>query len=359
MTGNLWGADVAQLRTLAQQFGNVSDNLMQTSLQLTNQINSNPAWKGNDATQFRSDWNGNHRALIQRTVRALKDESRKLLDNANEQEKASDAAPGSGGGPITLGDPGGSLAGVLGGVLGGGIAALKAGMTIQKFIKAPLTLAKHAGQYGWVLKNQRADFIKSFLQGSHRIGGPGFAAHRLLGNSALEGLLKGSASANRGLGLIDKATDIASLKNLNKHVGFLSKLGPVLEEKPWLGAGTKLEWLGKSGLARGLGWAGVGFSAYDSVKSFSDGDIKGGFVGVGKTALGVGCFLPPPAGTVCQVASVGIAVYENWDTISSVGKDIGEGVVNAVQDPGKFVSDTKDTLVDAGKSVGKFLGFGG
>jgi hypothetical protein len=135
-------------------------------------------------------------------------------------------------------------------------------------------------------------------------------------------------------------------------------LGPVLEEKPWLGAGTKLEWLGKSGLARGLGWAGVGFSAYDSVKSFADGDVKGGLASAGKGLLGVGCFLPPPAGTVCQVASVGIAVYENWDTISSVGKDIGEGVVNAVKDPGKFVSDTKDTLVDAGKSVGKFLGFG-
>lgn len=232
-------------------------------------------------------------------------------------------------------------------------------MTIQKFIKAPLTLAKHVGQYGWVLKNQRADFIKSFLQGRHRIGGAGFAAHRLLGNSALDDLLKGSASAHRGLGVIDKASDIASLKNLNKHVGILSRLGPVLEEKPWLGAGTKLEWLGKSGLARGLGWAGVGFSAYDSVKSFSEGDIKGGLGGALKTGLGVGCFMPPPAGTVCQVASVGIAVYENWDTISSVGKNIGEGVVNAVKDPGKFVSDSKDTLVDAGKSVGKFLGFGG
>jgi uncharacterized protein YukE len=354
----LWGADVAQLRTLAQQFGKVSDNLLNTSAQLTNQINNNPSWKGSDAAQFRSDWNGNHRALLQQTARALKDESRKLLDNANQQEKASDAAPGSGGGPVTLGEPGGSLAGVLGGVLLGGIGALRAGMNIQKFIKAPLTLAKHLGQYGWVLKNQRADFIKAFLQGSHRVGGPGFAAHRLLGNPALDDLLKGSAAANRGLGLIDKASDIASLKNLNQHIGVLSKFGPVLEEKPWLGAGTKLEWLGKSGLARGLGWAGVGFSAYDSVKSFADGDIKGGLAGVGKTALGVGCFLPPPAGTVCQVASVGIAVYENWDTISSVGKNIGEGVVNAVKDPGKFVRDAAGTLADAGKSVGKFFGFG-
>lgn len=361
MAGNLWGADVAQLRTLAQQFGKVSDNLLQQSSQLTSQINNNPVWKGNDASKFRSDWNGNHRALIQQTARALKEESKKLLDNANQQEKASDAAPGSGGGPGTLSGPGGTLPGVVGGVLLGGAGALRSFLTTQKFIKAPLTLAKHVGQYGWVLKNQRAELAQALLsRGRHRLGGPVFDSRHLLqntkGNAALDDLLSSSSKANRGIGIIDKASDIASLKNLHKFG--LSKLAPILEEKPWIGAGSKFEWLGKSGLGRGLGWAGVGFSAYDSVKSFSEGDVKGGLVGVGKTALGVGCFLPPPAGTVCQVASVGIAIYENWDTISSVGKNVGEGIVNAVKDPGKFVSDTKDTLVDAGKSMGKFLGFG-
>ena len=362
MAGNLWGADVAQLRTLAQQFGKVSDNLLQQSSQLTSQINSNPVWKGHDAAQFRSEWNGNHRALIQQTARALKEESKKLLDNADEQEKASDAAPGSGGGPGTLSDPGGTLPGVLGGVLLGGAGALRSFLTIQKFMKAPLTLAKHVGQYGWVLKNQRAELAQALLtKGRHRLGGPVFDSRHLLqttrGNAALEDILRNSSKANRGLGIIDKATDIASLKNLHQY-GSLSRLAPLLEEKPWIGAGKSYEWLGKGGLARGLGWAGVGFSAYDSVKSFTEGDIKGGLVGAGKTALGVGCFLPPPAGTVCQVASVGIAIYENWDTISSVGKNIGEGIADAVKDPGKFVSDTKDTLVDAGKSVGNFLGFG-
>jgi uncharacterized protein YukE len=358
VAGNMWGADVAQLRTLAQQFGQVSDTLLQTSSHLTNQINSAPAWTGNDASHFRSSWNGSHRALIQQTARALKDESKKLLDNANEQEKASDAAPGSGGGPGTLGIPGGTLPGVLGGALVGGLGALRVGMDIQKYIKAPLTLAKHAGQYGWVLKNQRADFVQSFVQGRHRIGGPGFAAHRLMGNSALDDMLKGSSAANRGIGLIDKASDIASLKNLNLHVPGLSRFGPLLEEKPWIGAGTKLEWLGKSGLGRTLGWAGVGFSAYDSVKAFSEGKVEAGLGSAFKAGLGIGSFMPPPVGTVCQVASVGILVYENWETISSVGKNIGEGIANAVKDPGKFVSNTADTLSNGVKSVGNFLGLG-
>ena len=359
MAGNLWGADVAQLRTLAQQFGKTSETLLQQSTTLTSAINGNTSWKGADGARFTSEWNSSHRALIQKTALALKAESKRLMTHAEQQEKASNAAAGAGGGPGALG-PGGNGSGGNWALLGGAAAVggLRAAMGIQKNIKAPLTLAKHVGQYGWVLKNQRADFIKSFVQGKHRIGGPGFAPHRLISNPALDDLLKGSAAANRGLAAIDKASDIASLKNLNKYIGPLSKFGPLLEEKAWLGAGTKLEWLGKSGLARGLGWAGIGFSAVDSVQSFANGDIKGGMASAGKGLLGVGCFLPPPVGTVCQVASVGIAVYENWDTISSVGKNVGEGIVNAVKDPGKFVSDAADNVKDAGKSVANFFGFG-
>ncbi|HEX9089425.1 MAG TPA: hypothetical protein VF867_18180 [Arthrobacter sp.] len=359
MAGNLWGADVAQLRTLAQQFGKTSETLLRQSATLTSAINGNTSWKGADGARFTSDWNGNHRALIQKTAQALKEESKRLMTHAEQQEKASNAAAGEGGGPGAL-SPGGTGSHGNWAVLGGAAAVggIRAAMGFQKNIKAPLTLAKHASQFGWVLKNQRADFIKSFVQGKHRIGGPGFAPHRLLSNPALDDLLKGSTAANRGLAAIDKASDIVSLKNLNKYLGPLGKFEGVFAEKPWLGAGTKLEWLGKSGLARGLGWAGVGFSAVDSVRSFADGDVKGGMASAGKGLLGVGCFLPPPAGTVCQVASVGIAIYENWDTISSVGKNVGEGIVNAVKDPGEFVSDAADTVKDAGESVANFFGFG-
>lgn len=72
MTGNVWGADVAQLRTLAQLFGKTADLLQQQSTQLSNQINNNPAWKGRDADHFRSHWKGSHRALVQQTTSRLK-----------------------------------------------------------------------------------------------------------------------------------------------------------------------------------------------------------------------------------------------------------------------------------------------
>ncbi|MDN4643640.1 hypothetical protein [Arthrobacter sp. PsM3] len=360
MAGNLWGADVAQLRTLAQQFGKTSETLLQQSTTLTSAINNNTVWKGADGARFTSEWNGGHRALIQKTALALKAESKRLLTHAEQQEKASNAATGAGGGPGALGSAGGNLAVVGGAAVVGGF---RAAMGVQKNIKAPLTLAKHVGQYGWVLKNQRAELAQTMLtRGHHRLGGPAFDSRHLgqttAGNRALEGLLKDTGKANRLLSRIDKASDIVSLKNLHQFGGPLSKLRPLLEEKAWIGAGSKMEWLGKSGLARGLGWAGVGFNTYDSVQSFADGDIKGGVGSALKAGLGIGCFLPPPAGTVCQVASVGVAIYENWDTISSVGQNIGEGIADAVRDPGKFVSDAEDTVKDAGKSVAKFFGFG-
>ena len=359
MAGNLWGADVAQLRTLAQQFGKTSETLLQQSTTLTSAINGNTAWKGADGVpvQVRMERqppcpDPEDRDGPQGRVQAADDPRRAAGEGQQRGRRSRGRAgcPPSGRQWIRrLGPPQRSRR--------RGRDPGRDGHP-KKHQSPASPLAKHVGQYGWVLKNQRADFIKSFVQGKHRIGGPGFAPHRLISNPALDDLLKGSAAANRGLAAIDKASDIASLKNLNKYIGPLSKFGPLLEEKAWLGAGTKLEWLGKSGLARGLGWAGIGFSAVDSVQSFADGDIKGGMASAGKGLLGVGCFLPPPAGTVCQVASVGIAIYENWDTISSVGKNVGEGIVNAVKDPGKFVSDAADNVVDAGKSVANFFGFG-
>lgn len=100
MAGNLWGADVAQLRTLAQQFGKTSETLLQQSTTLTSAINGTTSWKGADGARFTSEWNGSHRALIQKTALALKEESKRLLTHAEQQEKASNTATGAGGGRV-------------------------------------------------------------------------------------------------------------------------------------------------------------------------------------------------------------------------------------------------------------------
>ena len=92
MGSTVWGADVAQLRTLAQTFGKASENLLQQSSQLGQSINSAQAWKGPDAVRFKSEWNSSHRTVLMNAASALKKQSRFLLTQADEQETASNAA---------------------------------------------------------------------------------------------------------------------------------------------------------------------------------------------------------------------------------------------------------------------------
>jgi hypothetical protein len=344
VTGNLWGADVAQLRTLAQQFGNVSDHLMQTSLQLTNQINSNPSWKGNDATQFRSDWNGNHRALIQRTVRALKDESRRLLDNANEQEKASDAAPGSGGGPI----PGGTGAGQ------------PAGSGSKQNPWGPDWLAKGSPfRDAWGLRGT----AKAALDLPKNVFGLATMAAKGLDNFTDAARWAKLPATSVTYNLLDSGTDFLGLKNLQKYIPALNQFGGVFKESPWLfkGQGSVLESLGKGGLGRGLGWAGVGLNAFDAAGYLAQGKTEDALWSGTKAALGVGCFLPPPAGTVFTVVSAGIAIYEIpavKEFVNDAASRVADTVASAVKEPGKFVEDTGEKLADLGKGAASFLGFG-
>ena len=132
-------------------------------------------------------------------------------------------------------------------------------------------------------------------------------------------------------------------------------------ETPQLFKGGNLEWLGKGGLGRGLGWLGVGLIDYDTIAGLAEGDMNKATISGATTALGVACFLPPPAGTVAQVISVGWAVYDIpvvHDFVNNKVKAPGDGIASAVTDPGKFASDVGDGIKDLGKGAAKFLGFG-
>lgn len=339
MAGNLWGADVAQLRTLAQQFGKVSDNLLQQSTQLTNQINNNPTWKGNDAAQFRADWNGSHRAILQQAAVRLKQESKKLLENANQQEKASDAAPGSGGGPSG----------------GGGH-----GVTSESGPWGPDWLAKGSPfRDAWGLRGM----VKSSLDLPKSVFGLATMASKGLDTFVDAARWAKLPATSVTYNLLDSATDLLGLKNLQKYVPALNQFGGVFKESTLLfkGQGDVLESLGKGGLGRAIGWAGVGLNGYDTVKNIAEGDVNGAVWSGAKTALGVGCFLPPPAGTVCTVASAAIAVYEIpavKEFVNGAASSVADTVSSAVKDPGKFVEDTGKNLTDLGKGAASFLGFG-
>ncbi|MEZ2372843.1 WXG100 family type VII secretion target [Arthrobacter sp. RCC_34] len=150
-----YGADPAQLRALAQSFKRGSTALQFQGKQLNESIMSTQAWKGPDAESFRAEWNSQHRQSLLAASRHLETSSKVLLENAKEQETASDAATGSAGS-----GPGGNTLlqnfVEMGGILSGGISLglkIKDLVTVFKnsgaFLSTKKILDFAAGKFSW------------------------------------------------------------------------------------------------------------------------------------------------------------------------------------------------------------------
>lgn len=316
MAGNLWGADVAQLRQLAQQFGIASEALLKQSTHLSGQINNANAWKGSDATRFKSEWNSSHRMLLMKTASSLKQESKKLLEHASQQEQASNAAHGSGGGPMsTPGDgPGGSG---------------KDG----KNLWGPDWLADPDSPFrdGWDIYS----LTKAF---------PNIRA----GVYDIAGMLHKSRIAD----FADPAAWKA-FQNSDEFSRFFNTSNQLFEGK-WhealnLTEGSKA-FAAFDVLGKGLGGLGVGLDTLDAVNNFREGDYGGAAYSTTKALLGAGSFLPPPAGTVCMVASGALALYDNVPVIRDSVNWVGDKVADGAKAVGGAISD-------GAKAVGDFFGF--
>lgn len=333
------GADVEELRALARDFSGNSQKLAQAQKLIDGAVNQLPRyWQGPDAQRFASQWRGQHRGIISRTGAMLEETASELNKHAVEQEQASSTSslPGPGG-------AGGS--GHSGGGGGGNpwgpdwLSKDSPFRDAWKFyggIKNTLSLPKNLYGLGW-MANKGWDVFKDASQWGK--------------------LAARSAPFN----IMDSATDLTGLKNLNKYFPQLNSMKGFFAETPQLFKGGKLEWLGKGGLGRGLGWLGVGLNGFDAIQKGAEGDTGGALYSGAKAALGVACFLPPPAGTIAQVASVGWAIYEIpavKDFVDTGVKAIGDGITAAVKDPGKFANDVGKGIADLGKGAANFLGFG-
>lgn len=90
-----YGADVAQLRSLAKDFQRASQTLQSQGQNLTRLVNENSSWKGADAQQFKQEWNSSHRQSLMAVARMLEKGSKDLKTNAEQQEKSSEGSTGS------------------------------------------------------------------------------------------------------------------------------------------------------------------------------------------------------------------------------------------------------------------------
>ena len=82
------GADVEQLRALAQLFGDKATSLEDVVNSINGQLHS-AGWVGEDADAFKTDWDSNLTVLVRNVVDSLRERNTSLNQQADEQEKAS------------------------------------------------------------------------------------------------------------------------------------------------------------------------------------------------------------------------------------------------------------------------------
>jgi uncharacterized protein YukE len=322
VAGTLWGADVEQLRTLARQFSKTADMLSQQSQQLSGHINNSPAWQGQDAVRFRSDWNGSHRALLQKTVSRLQQESKLLLTHADEQEKASadGGAGGSGSGgrasaasstaPFTPWGPE---------WISNGNSAFRSGWDAYNGVlglkSVPLGLRdtqQFARMYGRVLPNDwGAVWSKELWKNSA-------AADDLRG--AFSGTLNLVSGRFGDLTEMARGVDAAPLGNLPMRA--LNAPGNV------------------------LGGIGVALDGLDTVNAIREGETGDAWKSGLKTIIGAGSFIPGPIGVGCMVVGGAWAAVElipgAKDSIGSVFDGAGDYVDQKAEEIGKIGQGVKD-----------------
>lgn len=85
---NMLGMDIEGVRRLAQQMQAKGDEIDSIANTLTGMLEG-VEWKGQDAEQFRGEWNGALRNMLNQVVQALRDASQKANNNANQQEQTS------------------------------------------------------------------------------------------------------------------------------------------------------------------------------------------------------------------------------------------------------------------------------
>jgi uncharacterized protein YukE len=362
MAQGFYGADPDQLRALAKQFSSGSNQIRSSLETVSSLVNSGQNWRGPDASAFVQRWNSSVKSLGNTVVHALEVEATTLIKNADEQTAASSVG-GSGGGPGGNGGPGGSGPGGSGpggpnGSGGPGSStpwdAFRDGWKEYGLTKAMFGLPKN-------------------LYGLNAMWNLGPAVFK---DADIWKLLPELDDTYR---VMDTVTDGLGLKNLNKYFPVLDGAKGFFEEAPlfFKDQGKVMESLGKGGLGRGLGWLGVGLGAFDTVNYAAEGKTGDAVWSGVKTAMGVACFLPPPAGTVFQVASAAAAIYDIPvvkefvnGSVAAAGDAIGKGVdavgkgyaiaadsvSNAIKNPDKFISDVGKGIGDLGKGVADFFG---
>lgn len=124
------GMDIEGVRALAQQFGEKAQTVEDVISTISGQVQS-VDWKGTDADQFKSEWEGTLSSQLRNVADALRQAQTTANNNADEQEQASGGGAGGGGAGGVVGSSygGGGVTGSSGSFGGGGGSAGITGST--------------------------------------------------------------------------------------------------------------------------------------------------------------------------------------------------------------------------------------
>lgn len=116
--GGMYGADVAQLRALAEQFNVAADEIERAGRVLAQDIATTASWHGPDAVSFRGAWNSSHHPRVTSATSALRAAARTVRLNADQQDRASAVEGGQAALGAAVAGAAGALSGILSGLFG-------------------------------------------------------------------------------------------------------------------------------------------------------------------------------------------------------------------------------------------------
>ncbi|KUM35766.1 hypothetical protein [Arthrobacter sp. EpRS71] len=318
-----YGADIAQLRSLAGVMGKAADAISLQGTQLSNAINSTTAWQGRDATVFKGDWNSQHRQSLVKAANMLRENASQLKKHANQQEFASHN------------DGSGTSVGVLKDVYDTamGVKGLAAPLwTAYKYLKL--------GNAEWVktrevLTNWRAggtvvrDAMTALRNGEKVTD----VLTDLKANIPYSQAFQDASKFSKGLRVAG-----ALAAPLNIVGGISDMINP--QHDGWRGTGDRI--------AGGLSVVG----GVGSIMLMTAG---------GAALLGpIGAPIVIGAGIVAGAWALGNLVADNWDSISNFARNPGSYIADGAKEVAGFAKDVgskvADGVSDAAKSVGNFVG---
>ncbi|MFJ4172264.1 hypothetical protein ACIPY3_22360 [Paenarthrobacter sp. NPDC089714] len=318
-----YGADIAQLRSLAGVMGKAADAITSQSAQLSNAINSANAWQGRDATVFKNDWNSQHRQSLVKAASMLRDNASLLKKNANQQEFASHN------------DGSRSSVGVIKDVYDTGMGV--------KDLGSQLWAAYKLGKLGWqdfaktreVLTNWRAGgtAVKDALTALRNGEKITDVITDLKANIPYSQAFQDASKFSKGLRVAG-----ALAAPLNIVGGISDMINP--EHDGWRGTGDRV--------AGGLSVVG----GVGSIMLMTAG---------GAAMLGpIGAPIVIGAGIVAGAWALGNLVADNWDSITNFARNPGSYIADGAREVGNFAKDVGSKVADgvsnAAKSVGNFVG---